>query len=915
MNGLGAVLVGAVARGTVVAALGVALAVAVRRRGPATVSLVAASSLMVLVVVSGLALVPGARWWTVRTVRAEAVAPAPESKPRDEAPPRPVAAPGPAVARPAPTPGADPWLVEFARALGQELRRPVVDDGDDRRPSWLDRAAVALVAGMAIGLARLLLGLLAVRALRRRARPVADAALLGELDRLRIAMGCPRPVAALESDEVATPATLGWRRPAVLLPPSWRTWDEGERRAVLAHEMAHVCRGDYPVGLAAQISLAMHFYHPLAHWLASRLRLQQELAADAWGAVLSGGHRPYLTALARMALRQDDRSDPWPARAFLSNRGTFLRRIEMLRDPDRIRHASPSRRARALTIAALAVAGLLVSGFRGPEAPSPALAQAKAQDAPKPAPGDYDLSYVPGDTIFLIAVRPAELLARPEYAPLAQSIGQDTWDGPGRFPVPVDQIEQALACWLHDPTFLEGPPGKKPITGKRGVSVFRTARPQDWKAVAAGALGGPEEVRFEGRTYLRSTRPPLKLCYFAPDDRTLIAAGEGEIKALIRRGPTPKAEHAWDAAWKGVDKGQFAIAADSSWLRDLCGPEGLTKGHDDDPAAHPLSAFSPLWEKTRAYAVGVRADDKLKVEALATCGSADDARAVGETSRAALTLVRNVIKSSLDRAAAAPKGETAEGLILRNLVSPVLASARVEVRDDGDRSSVRFSSATDVKPAEVIKALQPAAQASREAARRAQSVNNMKMLGLALHNYHQVHDHFPPAVLYGPDGKTPYSWRVAILPYIEQQEIYNQYNFNEPWDGPNNRKLLDKIPSFLRAPGAGGDPTHTTYFAPTGPDTIFSGKGGTTAAKILDGTSNTIMIVEAARDIPWTKPEDIPIDIEGALPKFGGIFADGFDVLFADGSVKFLKASINPATLKALFTRAGGEVINRDESR
>ena len=101
---------------------------------------------------------------------------------------------------------------------------------------------------------------------------------------------------------------------------------------MLAHELAHVVRGDFLTGLIAQISVAMHFYHPLAHWLAKRLRLEQELAADAWGAALSGGSPTYLMTLAQMALRREDRGLAGPARAFLPSRGTLVTRIEMLRN-------------------------------------------------------------------------------------------------------------------------------------------------------------------------------------------------------------------------------------------------------------------------------------------------------------------------------------------------------------------------------------------------------------------------------------------------------------------------------------------------------------------------------------------------------------------------------------------------------
>ncbi len=132
----------------------------------------------------------------------------------------------------------------------------------------------------------------------------------------------------------------------LLLPADWRTWDPDERRAVLAHELAHVRRGDFAAGVAAQLAVALHFYHPLAHWLAARLRLEQELAADAWGARLSGGKPSYLATLAQMALRRDGRAITWPARAFLPSHGTFVRRIEMLKNHGPIRHVTlPWRRA------------------------------------------------------------------------------------------------------------------------------------------------------------------------------------------------------------------------------------------------------------------------------------------------------------------------------------------------------------------------------------------------------------------------------------------------------------------------------------------------------------------------------------------------------------------------------------------
>ena len=204
---------------------------------------------------------------------------------------------------------------------------------------WLSWAALAVMGTMAMGLLRLATGLWAMRRLKSRSRPLLDTAWCDTLDILRAEMGCVKPVELRFSAELDTPATIGWHNVLILLPADWQTWNEAERRAVLAHELAHVCRGDFLTGLLAQVCLASQFYHPLAHWLSARLRLEQELAADAWSARLSGGTLPYLTTLAQLALRRDDRALGWPARAFLPSRGTFVRRIEMLRNSKHVRHA------------------------------------------------------------------------------------------------------------------------------------------------------------------------------------------------------------------------------------------------------------------------------------------------------------------------------------------------------------------------------------------------------------------------------------------------------------------------------------------------------------------------------------------------------------------------------------------------
>ena len=151
--------------------------------------------------------------------------------------------------------------------------------------------AVIGVVGTVVGVLRLLTGLWAVQLCRRRGTVVNDPPLLGLCDQIRLAIGCHQRVEIREVPELTAPATAGWRSPVIMLPDDWRSWDDTDRRAVLAHELAHIRRADYAAGLIARLALALEFYHPLVHWMARRLQLQQEMAADALGARFAGEAR------------------------------------------------------------------------------------------------------------------------------------------------------------------------------------------------------------------------------------------------------------------------------------------------------------------------------------------------------------------------------------------------------------------------------------------------------------------------------------------------------------------------------------------------------------------------------------------------------------------------------------------------
>jgi prepilin-type processing-associated H-X9-DG protein len=206
--------------------------------------------------------------------------------------------------------------------------------------------------------------------------------------------------------------------------------------------------------------------------------------------------------------------------------------------------------------------------------------------------------------------------------------------------------------------------------------------------------------------------------------------------------------------------------------------------------------------------------------------------------------------------------------------------------------------------------LLPAVQAAREAARRAQCVNNLKQIGLAMHNFLSAENHFPPSAIKSADGKPLLSWRVAMLPYLENEPLYREFKLDEPWDSPHNKALVARMPKVYACPSdPATDPTITHYQVIAGPRTLFEGPTGVPISEVTDGTSNTLMVVEAAAGVPWTKPDDLAYIPDGTLPVLGSQHAGGENALFADGSVRFLKRSLAAPTLESLITRNGGEVV------
>jgi prepilin-type processing-associated H-X9-DG protein len=215
----------------------------------------------------------------------------------------------------------------------------------------------------------------------------------------------------------------------------------------------------------------------------------------------------------------------------------------------------------------------------------------------------------------------------------------------------------------------------------------------------------------------------------------------------------------------------------------------------------------------------------------------------------------------------------------------------------------------------------PSPPVSRVSPTREKCRGNLKQIGLALQNYHSAHGCFPPAHIADDQGRPIHSWRVLILPYLEERTLYDEYRFDEPWNGPNNSRLANRPPRVFNCPkdvdrnGRANLPM-TSYLAVVGPDTVWPAEHPTTISDITDGTPNTIHVVEVAHSgINWLEPRDLPLSElvpPGNSPPLKGMpsgHTGGSHVLFADGSVKFISETVPSETLRALLTRNRGETV------
>jgi beta-lactamase regulating signal transducer with metallopeptidase domain len=721
-------------------------------------------------------------------------------------------------------------LVDARTIAGDSPREAAVPTASSSRlwtalaDHWLGLVAAIYFVGVAGMAVRIALGFAAVRSYRRNSHPVTDRRL-GELaDVVCAQLGCVKGIELRETTRLSTPATIGWLRPMLLLPSDWRTWTDDERQAVLAHEIEHVRRNDFAAWIAAQLGVALHFYHPLVHGLANRLRLQQELAADAAAARVVGGQRKYVTMLAAMALRQADQPLAWPANAFLPNSKTFVRRIEMLHRSKSL-GGDVSRPVVFLSVAAVLVAAVCAAGIRGSVAgddradskDADSLVVALNQDAP---PAKFQLK---------------------QQQQVAQDLNHAIEDR-GKIVQDFNHLKQ-LALAMHNyhsknqhfpPAVVLGPDGKTP---------------HSWRVELLPYLDQNDLY-----SQYRMNEP-----WDSENNKKVLE----QMPACLR--------NPYDDP-KSTNSGYYVLVGPGTIFE---GKDGIKIQDITDGTSNTLMVVESKRNIPWTKPEDISFDPEKPLPELGGFEKGHFATALAD--------------GSAQRFETEKAKDQLKWLIIRNdghvIDFEKLGAGRIPV----SINPVRRRRPTDAPT---------------------RTQNNLKQLALAMHNYHDKHGHFPPAVVMGPDGKTPHSWRVELLPYLDQAALFKEYRVDEPWDSESNKKVLAQAPDVFRSPYDDPKSTNSGYFAFDGPGSVFEGPDGIKISEIIDGTSNTIMIVEAKRNIPWTKPEDIPFDPTKPLPELGGFVKGRFNAALADGSARSFQTDGDKDDLKWRIMRNDGHVIN-----
>ncbi|HZZ29418.1 MAG TPA: DUF1559 domain-containing protein [Pirellulales bacterium] len=523
--------------------------------------------------------------------------------------------------------------------------------------------------------------------------------------------------------------------------------------------------------------------------------------------------------------------------------------------------------------------------------------------AAESAGNKLDLSFVPAEAFAISVIQPQRIFTGP-LAPVCASI-MNMAGGKEKIGFDPGEIEQAMMILGLQPDAAANP-NKPPRIG----FVIRFVSDVDQLAWAAKIVPHGTDGTVEGRKARVNANDYAMSCLFA-DAKTLLIANQPDLQWLLRAKPGDSPLRKLAASADDSPEWQLLLAVEP--LRPVVAP-AFAEAAQQYPRLAALPKLPTLANSVTANLRQMPQGAAMQFDVIAATPDDAAAKELTDDIKELLDVVKNQLIEGMQtgaRAAGSAGGPPPAVINQMQMMSNKVVAA-LQPTQEGKQVKIH----TDIQsgPATIgmaVALILPAVQAAREAAHRTEDSNNLKQLGLALLNYADANKRLPARAIFDKDGKPLLSWRVMILPYLEENELYKQFHLDEPWDSEHNKTLIEKMPDAYKHPEF-NEPGKTLYVVPVGKGLAFEGTEGLRLKDFTDGLSNTIMLVEAApaKAVPWTKPEDWSPDDNNPMKDLGGLFAGNIvNIGFADCHVDGISKDIDAAVFKALLTRSGGEKI------
>lgn len=556
--------------------------------------------------------------------------------------------------------------------------------------------------------------------------------------------------------------------------------------------------------------------------------------------------------------------------------------------------------------------------------------------APVPTGAVAELREMPPDAWFFYHVQLSQILEQPLGKQLLHSFtGRSAYDEEFRERVRSRGIEPA-EC--ENMAIIGGT--------EWTVRIFTTKKPMERAALLRRTLDGdPREVPYKGkRLYLGEQGGKDKR--FRDDDfDPREFRDKDKIEYKDKKGRDPVDEEKWTSAMYFLNDRSFlqGNARDIKHFLDTAQPvtekhrlsamvaragkQQLTVGVEMPPEARAIIRRSlrfnygfdgfltegnlrPLFEYKTAL-LTANLGETARLEAALTFPEERNARQGADAIRFLLQISKGLGYMLEDNGEEFFEDKALQATLqkISERLRAALEGATIEIEGKAVRASLQVKlDASLLNP--VLEALRKKEEKGREV-RAAQ--NNLSQLALALINYADDNNgKLPPAVVCDKNGKPLYSWRVLILPYLDEGKLFKSLKLDEPWDSAHNKPLLAKMPKVFALPGI-KSPEGTTHFQTFQGFALAERANRRYPASFTDGTSQTLLVVEAAEPVAWAAPGDIKVtrkeEIRAKLGKHYGNFTLGG---LADRSVRQLSGKIGADTLWALITPDADDVLGRD---